>query len=130
MRAKARDDEERRGIQRYGIISGAIASTSVIGMCVGTVYELPYQFFIGLWAGYVVLYDWLVLIYLPRVTARRLALERAEDSSSVARQRRERLASLVMPYCANRLLMFSRLSTACWAFSRSCLICRCVRQIR
>ncbi len=96
LQARARDEEEQRGIRRYGLMSATIASTAVIGMCVGTALELPSPVFIGLWAGFIGAWDWLVLVYLPRVSARRYAMERAEDPSAAARQRRERIATIVM----------------------------------
>jgi hypothetical protein len=47
-------------------------------------------------AGFIGGWDWLVLVYLPRVSARRFAMERAEAPSAAARQRRERIAAIVM----------------------------------
>jgi RNA polymerase sigma factor (sigma-70 family) len=101
LQAQARDEEERRGIRRYGLMSGALASIAVVGMCVGTAWSLPMSLFVGLWAAFIFGWAWLMLAYLPRVTARRLALERAENPAAADRQRRERrvavaLISLVM----------------------------------
>jgi RNA polymerase sigma factor (sigma-70 family) len=96
LRARARDEEERRGIGRYGLMAGAAASIAVVGMGVATVFDLPLPWFIGLWAGFIFTWDWLVLVYLPRVSARRLALERTEDPSAARRQRRERVAALAL----------------------------------
>ncbi len=77
-------------------MSGAITCIAVVGMGVATVFDLPLPWFIGLWAGFIFAWDWLVLVYLPRVTARRLALERAEAPAAAERQRRERVAALAL----------------------------------
>jgi RNA polymerase sigma factor (sigma-70 family) len=90
LQARARNDEEREGLRRYALISGTAASFAVLGMCFGTVFEWPYPVFMVIWGAYVALWDALVLVYLPRVMARRLALERAEDPAAEARQRRDR----------------------------------------
>lgn len=90
LQARARDEEERRGLRRYGLMTGALATVAVVGMLLAMAFELPYQVYLGLWVGFVASWDVLVLGYLPRVTARRLALERAEDPAAEARQRRER----------------------------------------
>ena len=100
LQARARDAEEREGLRRYALISGTVASIAVLGMCFGTVFEWPYPVFMLLWGGYVATWDVLVLVYLPRVTARRLALERAEDPTAEARQRRDRRKVIAMVTCA------------------------------
>jgi RNA polymerase sigma factor (sigma-70 family) len=96
LQAKARDEEERQGIRRYGIVSGAMACIAIIGMSVGTAFDFPLPFFLVIWASYIGVWDYLALVYVPRVSARRLALERAEDPAAEARQRRERLISYAM----------------------------------
>lgn len=96
LQARARDDEEREGLRRYALLSGTAATVAVLGMCFGTVFEWPYPVFMVLWAAYVALWDALVLVYLPRVMARRLALERAEDPAAEARQRRGRRKVIAM----------------------------------
>jgi RNA polymerase sigma factor (sigma-70 family) len=90
LEARARDEEERRGIRRYKSLSGALATVAILGMGVGTVLELHRDFFLALWVGYVAAWLAMTLGYLPRIIGRRLALERAEDPTAEARQRRER----------------------------------------
>jgi uncharacterized membrane protein len=70
-------------------------------MLLAMALELPWQVYSALWVGFVTAWDVLVLGYLPRVTARRLALERAEDPSAAARQRRERWMTYAMVVYAN-----------------------------
>ena len=96
LQARARDEEEREGIRRHALISGTVASIAVLGMCFGTVFEWHPGVFAALWCAYLAVWDALVLFYLPRVTARRLAMERAEDPTAAARQRRDRLKVFAM----------------------------------
>ena len=96
LQARARDEEERQGIRRYAIISGASASLAILGMGLGTVFEWPFPSFLAIWVLYLGTWNWLALVYMPRITARRLALERAEDPNAAARQRKERIKSLAM----------------------------------
>jgi RNA polymerase sigma factor (sigma-70 family) len=101
LQARARDEEERQGVRRYGLMTGALATTAVVGMLLAMALELPWPVYSALWVGFVTAWDVLVLGYLPRVTARRLALERAEDPSAAARQRRERWLTYAMVVYAN-----------------------------
>lgn len=116
LQARARDAEEREGLRRYALISGTVASIAVLGMCFGTVFEWPYPVFMLLWGGYVATWDVLVLVYLPRVTAPRLALERAEDPTAEARQRRDRLKVIAMVSYATlcTLVNFGLMGYAMW----------------
>ena len=96
LQAKARDEEERQGVRRYGLMTAALATVAVVGMLLAMAFELPFPVYFVFWAGFALGWAGLVLGYLPRVTARRLALERAEDPKAEARQRRERWVTVGM----------------------------------
>jgi RNA polymerase sigma factor (sigma-70 family) len=84
--ARARDEEERRGIRLY-IIAGSLATAATAtGMAFspGPV-SLALTFLLFYATLLVLIFGW-----LPRVTARRLAAERVEDPRAHERQRRER----------------------------------------
>ncbi|MCU1280172.1 MAG: polymerase ECF-type sigma factor [bacterium] len=90
---RARDDDERRELLRFGIVNVAITTVGAIAMPLGH-YLVPNG--IGLILGFALFwipmtFDYLV--WLPRIVARREALERDEDPTAAARQRRERRVS-------------------------------------
>lgn len=84
--ARARDEEERRGIYRYIAVGTLATAAAAAGLAFSSsalsavlVFLLFYGTLLGLMFG-----------WLPRVTARRLAAELAEDPGARARHRRER----------------------------------------
>jgi RNA polymerase sigma factor (sigma-70 family) len=90
---RARDDEERRRLVRFGIVNVAVTTVGAAAMPLGH-YLVPNG--IGVVCGFALFwipmtFDYLV--WLPRIVARREALERAEDPTAAARQRRERRLS-------------------------------------
>lgn len=117
LQALARDEEERQGLRRYGVTTGALATMAVVSLLLAMAFELPYPAYIAPWAVFIVGWDWLVLAYLPRVTARRLALERAEDPQAEARQRRERWKTLAMVAYAN-FSSFGSMVVLVWGMHR------------
>ncbi len=90
---RARDDEERRALRVFAVVNAGLM------MLFGALLPLSGRALPG---GYGVI-PWFVLFFsvvgynfrvrLPRITARREALERAEDPAAAARQRRERRRS-------------------------------------
>jgi RNA polymerase sigma factor (sigma-70 family) len=86
---RARDDEERRNLMRFGVVNVLITLLGVVAMPLGH-HLAPSG--IGLALGFALW--WLpmthnYLVWYPRITARREALERQEDPAAAARQRRE-----------------------------------------
>jgi RNA polymerase sigma factor (sigma-70 family) len=84
--ARARDEEERRGLRLYvaaGSLATAVAATGMT-FSPGPV-SLVFVFLLFYATLLALIFGW-----LPRVTARRLAAERAEDPGAGERQRRER----------------------------------------
>ena len=90
---RARDEEERRALRVFAVVN------SLLMVLFGALLPLSGRILPG---GYGVI-PWFVLFFsvigynfhvrLPRITARREALERAEDPTAAARQRRERRRS-------------------------------------
>jgi uncharacterized membrane protein YfcA len=88
----ARDEEERRGIRRLalaqiGVVLAAVAGFLLVPRTPVAVYSVLFGYLIALLA---MIYGW-----YPRIIARRLAVERAEDPSAAARQRRRRIWSVL-----------------------------------
>ena len=82
LNALARDDEERRGIRRYARlqVAGVLAFIGVMLFAPRAV-PITVAFVLGLAGCW-----WLELEYLPRITARRLAVELAQDPVGSARR--------------------------------------------
>lgn len=95
MLLRARDERERRQIRTLAV-GGILFQLALI---------LPLPFVLERWRSLPLLVGWAVLmmsalwvqfyVFLPRITAGRLALEREEDPTAANRQRRERLVSNV-----------------------------------
>jgi RNA polymerase sigma factor (sigma-70 family) len=90
--AQARDEEELRGLRRYVLLAIALTLAAAVGMSLSV--HSPWgmgltflAFFAGLSA--------LIFRWLPRVTARRLAAEIAEDPAAERQQRRIRRLQIV-----------------------------------
>jgi RNA polymerase sigma factor (sigma-70 family) len=92
---RARDDEERRALARFTIVNVAAVIVGALAMPLG---HALWPGGPGLFAGFSSM--WIVItlsytLWLPRITARRHALERAEDPHAAARQRREARLSMI-----------------------------------
>jgi RNA polymerase sigma factor (sigma-70 family) len=92
---RARDDQERRELKRFLVVNTILVLLTVGGM---TASELIHRG--GVATALVFALSFTVMahnyaIWLPRIIARRNALERAEDPRAAARQRRERVLSLL-----------------------------------
>lgn len=109
--ARVRDEQELRGILLYM----AAASTATVAAAVGLAFS-P-----GLWSLLLTLLLFYVILialifgWLPRVTARRLAAELAEDPGARERHRRERRMQLL----AAVLGLFVAAGAILWAFMQS-----------
>jgi len=90
---RARDDEERRGVQRYAIMNVTLAVAFVVVALVWPRRPIVAFTAFGLMFGG---FMWTHFVYLPRVTARRKATEREEDPDAFARREaRERRARML-----------------------------------
>ena len=81
MRA-ARDDEERRGLWRLGAVQGLLVLSAA-----------GFSFFdrgvaLAGWLAFIVGLNVSFLVWMPKIVARRIAAERAEDPCACQRQRR------------------------------------------
>ena len=91
---RARDAEERRALVRFAIANVAFTLAGAVGMPLGHALApsgvgLAFAFFFLMWLPIALSYSF----WLPRIVARREALERAEDLGAARRQRRERRMS-------------------------------------
>ena len=94
-RRRARDAEERAALMRFTVVNVAVTVAGAAGMPLA---HLLAPSGVGLAGAFFVM--WLAIAFnytrwLPRIIARREALERAEDPAAAARQRREHRRSLV-----------------------------------
>jgi RNA polymerase sigma factor (sigma-70 family) len=93
---KARDAQERRDLLRLGAVS--IVNTTVFCLVCGLVKPLAGEHWRAVATAWVLAYaaSHLVtyLVWLPRIRARRLAMEVAEDPAAALRHRRERRRAL------------------------------------
>ncbi len=84
--ARARDEEERRGLRLYVIAGILLTLAAARGMYLTndpwTLAFIFLAFYVGIIA--------LIFLWIPRVTARRIATELAEDPTARQRHRRER----------------------------------------
>ena len=89
--ARARDEQERRGIRLYiaAGITATVAAAAGLSFSPG-----PLSLGLTMLLFYSILMA-LIFGWLPRVTARRLAAELAEDSGALERHRRERRMQLL-----------------------------------
>jgi RNA polymerase sigma factor (sigma-70 family) len=92
--ARARDDQERRGIRLYMAagITTIVAAASALAFNPG-----PFSLLFILLLFYAVFIA-LIFGWMPRVTARRLAAELAEDPGALERHRRDRRMQLLAAF--------------------------------
>ncbi len=84
---KARDDRERQGLRVYVVLGIALVLAATLGMLSSTHSRWGMgASVLGLYLGLIAL----IFGWLPRVTARRMSAEIAEDPEAWRRQRRER----------------------------------------
>jgi RNA polymerase sigma factor (sigma-70 family) len=100
----ARDEEERRGIHRLalaqiGVVLAAVTGFLLVPRTPVAVYSVLFGYLIALFA---MIYGW-----YPRIIARRLAAERAEDPGAAARQRRRRVYSVLGAISAAAVAMLA-----------------------
>jgi RNA polymerase sigma factor (sigma-70 family) len=91
----ARDDEERRAIERFGRRCVGLVAITVTAWIVGPwLWPGPLPMVVP-WLWFTFGLGYAYLVSLPRITSRRLAAERAEDPEAPHRQRRDRIRSIV-----------------------------------
>lgn len=96
IKRKARDDEERRALDRFARVNVIITCVAALAMPLG---DKLWPGGLGLALAFGAFWVTLArnyLVWLPRITARREAAERAEDAQAARRQRRERWTSVLM----------------------------------
>jgi RNA polymerase sigma factor (sigma-70 family) len=86
----ARDDEERAGLRRIGVVNGVAIPVCALAMALLD-RVLPSLGPAIAFAVLVAIVGFNYIVWLPRVIGRRLALERAQDPGAARRQRRERI---------------------------------------
>ena len=109
--ARARDDEERRGIRllsvaQIAVVLGAALALVLVPHAPVAVVSIVVAY---LGAQFGLIYGW-----YPRIIARRLAAERAEDPGAAARQRRHKAVSV----SAAVLGAAAALAATLWALHR------------
>jgi uncharacterized membrane protein len=90
--AQARDEEERRGLRRYALLAIALTLAAAVGMVLSA--HNPWGLALTFLAFFTGL-SLLIFRLLPRITARRLAAEVAEDPAAEREHRRIRLLQIV-----------------------------------
>jgi len=89
--ARARDEQERRGIRLYV----AAASTAIVAAAAGMAFSPGSMSFLLIYLLFCATLIALIFGWMPRVTARRLAAELTEDPGAFERHRRERRIQLL-----------------------------------
>ncbi|HXE58789.1 MAG TPA: sigma-70 family RNA polymerase sigma factor [Gemmatimonadales bacterium] len=109
--ARARDVEERRGIVRVAAASMA-TTLGFILVALALPRPLPVTIaFVGMAAAFGLFH----FVWLPRITARRKAVERAEDPAAFARRERQERRQAILGYVAG-LLLGGAAVLASWCF--------------
>ncbi|AIE87211.1 RNA polymerase sigma factor [Fimbriimonas ginsengisoli] len=87
---RARDEQERRGLQRLALW-GSVSLVALVAFMDFATGRRATPILAVLWYGLLLAQIWYQqYVAIPRITARRLALERAEDPLAAARQAREK----------------------------------------